>query len=78
MTTQTTIGEIYARDSEKISKGAVLLIDPKKKVGHNRVDLTFNFIVSEVFESGGKIFVRGNHELSARSMVLDPGTRVIL
>lgn len=80
--TTSTIREIYARDPAIISEGAVLLVDPQKKAGHNRVDPTFNFIVSEVFKKKvkkkEKIFVRGNHVPSNKPMVLDQETRIIL
>jgi len=74
----STIREIYARDPAKISKGALLLVDPKKKAGHNREAPTFYFFVSEVSEKDGEISVQGNHVPSNRPMRLDQETRIIL
>lgn len=73
-----TVREIIATNQAMISAGALLLIDPKKKKGINRLDCSCNIIVKEVFERGDKVFVRGNHIPSNRSMVLDQETRVIL
>ena len=74
-----TIREVYAEDPAKISENVVLLVDPKKKAGHNRKEYpTFNFLVSGIFERGGKIFVRGSYLPSGQSMVLDPNTRIFL
>ncbi|MFA5310652.1 MAG: hypothetical protein WC386_03105 [Candidatus Paceibacterota bacterium] len=73
-----TVKEVLAMNQAMISVGALLLIDPKKKKGVNRLDNTCNVLVKEVFERGDKVFVRGNHIPSNRSMVLDQETRVIL
>lgn len=71
-----TIREIVA--NAMISAGTLLLIDPKKKKGHSRTDSTFHFFVRETFQSGGRIFLRGNHIPSNKAMVLDQETKVIL
>lgn len=78
MTIESTIKEIYAQDPAKISRDKVLLINPKKKFGHNRKDTAFYILVTEIFEEGGKVFVRGNHVPSNKPMVLDQRTMVIL
>lgn len=77
MTIETVkIEEICAENKAMIFPNAVLLVYPKKKVGHNRQYPTFNFIVTKAIERHGRIYVLGNHVPSARPMSLDQGTRV--